>query len=95
MLPWHCNSQIGEPYAESGTQLESLSLAKTPHRVIHATCDAISSYVIDSKCAPNFGEGQVRHILAERHVVFDLVVVSRHALGAAAHPHAAYSCARV
>jgi hypothetical protein len=41
-----------------------LSLAKTPRRlnVIHVTCDTTSSYVIDLKCALDFGEGQAEII---------------------------------
>jgi hypothetical protein len=40
--------------------LKALSLAKTPRRlnVIHVTCDTTSSYVIDFRCALDFGEGQ-------------------------------------
>ena len=37
-----------------------LSVAKTPRRLnhIHVTCCTISLYVVDFKCALNFGEAQ-------------------------------------
>jgi hypothetical protein len=37
-----------------------LSFAKTPHEAIlvHVTCYAVSSYVIDFTCALDFGEAQ-------------------------------------
>jgi hypothetical protein len=39
----------------------SLCFAKTPQRpnVMHVTCYTTSLYLIDFKCALNFGEGQV------------------------------------
>jgi hypothetical protein len=41
--------------------LNELSLAKTPRRlnVIHVTCETTSSYVIDYRCALDFGEEQL------------------------------------
>ena len=39
-----------------------LSFAKTPHEAIlvHVTCYAVSSYVIDFTCALDFGEAQAK-----------------------------------
>ena len=55
-----CDLRPGNVQEDVRRRNRWLSLANTPRRLngIHVTCDTTSSYVIDFKCALDFGEGQ-------------------------------------